>query len=149
MFRRASEETGGPIRGKGVKGLYNFTGALWRAVIAYQQMMHLLVCHLTISQKKILKTLKIYNLNAKSNTHDAKKISACSMVPWKAILPLASSTTWWNSSKTPEAGWCTEQTTSLPPIASFRRRDTTAAAAQLSRPVVGSSQNKMGGSLRS
>lgn len=82
-------------------------------------------------------------------TYDPKKESACSIVPWKAILPLANSTTWWNSSKTPEAGWCTEHTTSLPPMANFLRRDTTAAAAQLSRPVVGSSQNRIGGSFRS
>lgn len=82
-------------------------------------------------------------------TYDAKKWSACSIVPWNAVLPLASSTTWWNSSNTPEAGWWTEQITSFPPMASFRRRATTAAAPQLSNPVVGSSQKRIGGSFKS
>lgn len=67
--------------------------------------------------------------------------------PWNAIRPPATRIVWWNISVIPEAGWWIEQTTALPALAKSLNCSTTEAAAQLSNPVVGSSQNNSGGSF--
>lgn len=88
-------------------------------------------------------------MNKKKKIHLEKNSIACSVLPANAILPSAIKIIFWNKSKIAELGWWIVQRTVLPLPAIDVNCDIRKLAECASRPVVGSSKNKIFGSVKS
>lgn len=83
------------------------------------------------------------------NESVAKKGTSCLVDPWYTHCPSASVYKWSNISNSLADGWCIVQIIVRPPAARVFNRDMHWKQEELSRPLVGSSKNMIGGLLTS